>query len=238
MFLKWFMLKFMYKILYTNSSIQSFIGIRKRLAFEPYLSIRNHVELHADVNIGAFSLINKHTIVTPLVKCIGRFCSIGPNVYIGASNHDLRQTTSRGLTYMAGALQINLGSDLIAEVKDMHEGINKDTVLEHDVWIGGHSVILNGVRVGTGAVIAANSVVTKDVEPYCVVGGVPAKVLKYRFDKDTIDKLIRIDFYNKPLDEIIDFVKKNPRALVDVNEFLELLTQSEFRSGVRHLITP
>ena len=91
------------------------------------------------------------------------------------------------------------------------------------MWIGGHSVILNGVKVGDGAVIAANSVVTKDVEPYTIVGGVPAKFIKYRFDKDMIDKLIQIDFYNKPLDEILEFVKKNPKAMVDVNEFIEVL---------------
>jgi len=69
-----------------------------------------------------------------------------------------------------------------------------DIVVGDDAWIGFGSLILSGVTIGQGAVVAAGSVVTKDVPPYAIVGGVPARVIKYRFDKDTIDKLVKIDY--------------------------------------------
>lgn len=220
--IKLIIVNYLYKFIYRNSIIQTFIGFRKRKSFENYLTIRKDVEIHGKPKIGLFSLINKNTIITPLVKNIGRFCSIGTNVYIGASNHDLRQATSRGMNDIADFLDIKLDIELQSSLISMQKEINKDTFIGHDVWIGGHSVILNGVKVGDGAMIAANSVVTRDVEPYTIVGGVPAKFIKHRFDTEIIDKLIKIDFYNKPLEEIVEFVKTNPKAMIDINEFIKL----------------
>ena len=75
------------------------------------------------------------------------------------------------------------------------EGISKgDIIVEDDVWIGYRSTILSGVRIGQGAVVAAGAVVTKDVPPYAIVGGVPAKVLKYRFNDELIEELKKVDF--------------------------------------------
>lgn len=69
-------------------------------------------------------------------------------------------------------------------------------VIGNDVWIGMDSMILSGVTIGQGAVIAAGSVVTKDVPPYAIVGGNPAKVIKYRFEPQIIDRLLKIEFSN------------------------------------------
>ena len=75
------------------------------------------------------------------------------------------------------------------------EGISKgDIIVEDDVWIGYRSTILSGVRIGQGAVVAAGAVITKDVPPYAIVGGVPAKVLKYRFNDELIEELKKVDF--------------------------------------------
>lgn len=220
--IKYIIVNYVYKFIYKNSVVESFIGFRKRKSFENFLTIRKNVEFHGGTEVGAFSLFNRYTVVTKLVKKIGRFTSIGPNVYIAPGNHNYNQTTSRGVPTVAKFLDIKLDDDLSARLKSEKLEVHRDTFIGHDVWVGGHSIILNGVKVGDGAVVAANSVVTKDVEPYAIVGGVPAKFIKYRFDKDTIDKLIQIDFYNKPLDEIIEFVKKNPKSMVDVNEFIKV----------------
>lgn len=67
-------------------------------------------------------------------------------------------------------------------------------VLEDDVWVGDHALILSGVHIGRGAIIAAGAVVAKDVPPYAIVGGNPARVIRYRFDEETIKKLMEIDF--------------------------------------------
>ena len=70
-------------------------------------------------------------------------------------------------------------------------------VIGNNVWIGDKATILPGVSIGDGAVIAANAVVTKDVPPYAIVGGVPAKVIGYRYDEDTIDFLLKVKWWNK-----------------------------------------
>ena len=77
-----------------------------------------------------------------------------------------------------------------------------DTFIGHDVWIGTNAIILPWVTVGTGAVIGAGSVVTKDVSPYAIVGWVPAKVIKYRFEPDIIDKLIVSEWWNWDIEKI------------------------------------
>ncbi|NLK24601.1 MAG: CatB-related O-acetyltransferase [Clostridiales bacterium] len=77
-----------------------------------------------------------------------------------------------------------------------------DIIVRDDVWIGQRAIILSNVNIGQGAVIAAGSVVTKDVPPYAIVGGVPAKVIKYRFSPEMIKELLKID-YSKLTDEMI-----------------------------------
>lgn len=114
---------------------------------------------------------------------IGNYCSIGPNVtFIPEDDHELRTLST--FPWEAVALK-----------KEHVEAISKgDIIVDDDVWIGFQSIILSGVHIGQGAVIAAGSVVTKDVPEYAIFGGVPAKLIKYRFSTERIDKLMRIDF--------------------------------------------
>lgn len=113
---------------------------------------------------------------------IGSFCSIAPNVtFIPSADHYLNHIS----TYPFKSKIID-GS---------LEGISKgDIVIGDDVWLGYESTILSGVHIGQGAIIAAGSVVTKDVPPYAIVGGVPAKVIKFRFESNMIEKLLKIDY--------------------------------------------
>ena len=90
------------------------------------------------------------------------------------------------------------------------EALTKGPIIVHDdVWIGERSLILSGVEIGQGAVIAAGSVVTKNVSPYAIVGGNPARVIKYRFKPEIIEKLLKVDF--SKLDE--DLIKQNKQLL-------------------------
>lgn len=113
---------------------------------------------------------------------IGHFCSVAPEVlFVVCGEH----ATDRISTY---PFKVRYGG-----IK--YEAVSKgNIVIGDDVWIGVRSTILSGVTVGQGAVIAAGSVVTKDVPPYAVVGGVPAKIIKYRFDRELIEELIKIDY--------------------------------------------
>lgn len=224
--LKYIITNYIYKIQYPNSVLESFIGLRRNGNFEDFITIRKNVNIYGNTKIGAFTLLNRYTVLTKLVKEVGRFSSVGPNVYIGPGNHDYNHTTSRGVPDVANFLNITLYSSLIEQIKYEKSLINRETHIGHDVWIGGHSVILNGINVCDGAVIASNSVVTKDVEPYSIVGGVPAKFIKYRFKEKYIDQLIKIDFYNKPLDSIVEFIKQNPKAMVDKEIFIKCLNSN------------
>lgn len=109
---------------------------------------------------------------------IGNYCSIAGDVTFHLSpNHHLERIS----TFPFGG--------------DTENSLSKgDIVVDDDVWIGHHATILTGVHIGQGAVVAAGAVVNKDVPPYAIVGGVPAKIIKYRFSEDMIEKLMRIDF--------------------------------------------
>lgn len=123
-----------------------------------------------DVAIGAYSYVNRDST---LEKCIiGRYCSISSGVRINPWNHDLRHVSTSPI--------------LGGSSKDLRETV----VIEDDVLISVNVVILSGVRLGTGSVIAAGAVVTKDVAPYEIVGGVPAKHLGWRFDEAVRNRLI------------------------------------------------
>lgn len=119
---------------------------------------------------------------TDSVVKIGHYCSIGPNVtFLVGAEHEMNQISTYPFKTMI--------------LKEGEEATSKgDIVVDDDVWIGYGSIILSGVHIGQGAVIAAGSIVTKDVEPYAIVAGNPARILKYRFEKDLIDKLLSIDF--------------------------------------------
>lgn len=95
-----------------------------------------------------------------------------------------------------------------------------DTEIGNDVWIGFNSTIMPGIKIGDGAIIASNSTVTKDVKPYSIVGGNPAKEIKKRFSKEQIEKLLKISWWNWEIEKIT----KNIQNLTDQNiEALEIL---------------
>lgn len=123
---------------------------------------------------------------------IGSFCSIAPNVvFLLKDEHPLDRIST--FPFIVKALDI-----------DTYEATSKgDIVVSDDVWIGYGATIMSGVHIGQGAVVAAGAVVTKDVPPYAIVGGVPAKVIKYRFEPDVIEELLKID-YNKLTREMIE----------------------------------
>ena len=124
---------------------------------------------------------------------IGSYCSIAKNViFILGGNHNYQYIS----TFPFKNKLMNDFSEIEAETKGK-------TIVEDDVWIGINSLILSGIKIGQGAVIAAGSVVTKDVPPYAIVGGNPARILKYRFNNTIINKLLNIDFDKLEYEKII-----------------------------------
>lgn len=148
---------------------------------------------------------------------IGRYVSIGEDVkFLLNRDHKYQNITQ---------------SMLIHHVKDVEEeGIyalklkkylqkKGDIVIENDVWIGANVIILSGVKVGHGSIIGAGSIVTKDVPPYAIVGGNPAKVIKYRFSEDQIEKLLKIAWWDWPIWKVYDNIDLIDSANID--EFIK-----------------
>ena len=110
-------------------------------------------------------------------------------------------------------------------LKENEEMLTKKTIIEDDVWIGYGVKILSGVKIGKGAVVGAGSLVTKDLEPYGIYGGVPAKLIRYRFSNEIITKLLKIDFQNLEqinFEENIDFLYKKV-TMENLDEIIEKL---------------
>ena len=122
---------------------------------------------------------------------IGKFCSIGPEVRIGLGIHP----THLKSTYPG--FYTNSNYYRVEKLYDFEGDEYKKVEIGNDVWIGTRATILDGVRVGDGAIIAAGAVVTKDVPPYAIVGGVPAKVIKYRFTDEKIKELLNERWWEK-----------------------------------------
>jgi len=137
---------------------------------------------------------------------IGKFSSISWNVSIGPANHDYKRVSSHAMLY---ATRFGMIENPEERFYNQYDG---ETVIGNDVWIGCNAVIMRGVHIGDGAVIGANAIITKDVAPFSIMGGVN-HVIKKRFDDKIIDKLQEIEWWNSPLDIIknnIDLISKQP----------------------------
>ena len=123
---------------------------------------------------------------------IGNYCSIAGEVYFFVDGNHSYHHASTFPFYEIKKIETG-------EKNGWGKGAPK---IGHDVWIGEKSMIMSGVTIGTGAVVGAGSVVTKDVPPYAVVAGNPAVVKKYRFDKETIQKLLQSEWWNLPRETV------------------------------------
>ena len=143
----------------------------------------------ARIKMDKYSYTGASTFITDAV--IGKFCSIGGEVHIGGGVHPMG-TVSTSPVFLHGR------NFLRKNFADIPYTPSETVEIGNDVWIGEAAYIKAGVKVGTGAIIGAHAVVTHDVEPYSVVAGVPAKEIRKRFDEDTIQKLLRLSWWDWP----------------------------------------
>lgn len=191
-------------------------------AYLDYIEDVNKIKILHGKTIGRYSYgVMKH-IHNPYLKEIGSFCSINKDANIGPINHPLSYISTNPILYRT-ILEAS-GEEMIPGVLNPGSGVDtflvngsKEIIIKNDVWIGTNTLIMPGVTIGNGAIIAGGAVVTKDVPDYAIVGGVPAKVIKYRFTKEEIKKLLTIKWWEWPIEKI----KANVDLLRNPEKFFE-----------------
>lgn len=179
---------------------------------------RNKIQKNSvlvDTKVGHSSFIGQNcTLVKTL---IGKYCSLGEEVKIIYGNHPTRQFVSTYPAFYSAVAQYGyafVNKTIFAEFSTV-DG-NTYVQIGHDVWIGSYAHIHSGVKIGDGAIIATGAVVTKDVPPYAIVGGVPAKIIRYRFDEDQIKYLEKFKWWDRDVNWLAD----NVGLFSDIEEFV------------------
>ena len=171
--------------------------------------------------MGYGSYVANDSVLTG-VHC-GRYCSLGPNIYTPTGIHPTERFASTSPLFFSIAVQ--LGRSFVSRQK-FEEFRFADgehlRVIGNDVWLGGNVVILEGVTIGDGAVVGAGGVVTKDLPPYSISVGVPAKVIGYRFDSQTIEKLLATKWWERDP----SWIEANSDAFENAERLLEMLEES------------
>ena len=167
-------------------------------------------------SIDAYSYIGRRTSVVN--ARIGKFCSISGDCNIGLGTHTIDKLSTSSIF-----TEKNNGTKISWVKNDMVDPY-KDVIIGNDVWIGAKAMIVGGISVGDGAVIGAGAVVTKDIPPYAIVGGVPAKIIRYRFEQSIIDQLLKLQWWYLPEDKLkrnIGIFQKNLISKDDLDELLK-----------------
>lgn len=190
-------------LIFCLSNIKRNVKIGKNVKLDPR-------HLLSNVNIGDFTYIAPNSSIRN--TSIGKYCSIGENFISGAAIHPTNCLSSSPLFYSTR----NQCGKVIVKENTIEE--YKPVKVGNDVFIGANVTILSGVTIGDGAILAAGAVVVKDVDPYSIVGGVPAKHIKFRFDSHIVNRLLEIKWWNWPEDKqsiivdhffnIEEFIKK------------------------------
>lgn len=207
----WYIKKIFLEMKYRSKHLKiGYMASARKCTFGKFNTLYSNSKLKS-VNIGDFSYISHNTQI--MNTDIGKFCSIGPNVKCGLGIHPSRNFVSTHPIFFSAKKQSQItfsDKDYFVEYKKISIG--------NDVWIGYGAIILDGAEIGDGAIIAAGSVVTKDVSPYAIVGGVPAKLIRYRFEEKMIKTLLEDKWWDKD----VSWLKANYKKFHDIHSYFDL----------------
>lgn len=175
---------------------------------------RNNVVVNSSLNnckIDDYSYVGSDSNINNCI--IKKFTSIGPNVKIGLGEHPSRDFLTTHPTFYSDNKPFKTFADKTYFKEYSY------TTIGNDVWIGANSVIKGGVVIGDGAIIASGSVVTKDVDPYSILGGVPAKHIRYRFSDSDLKKIKQFEWW----DADFEFLSKNHKLFNSIDNIEILL---------------
>ncbi|HSK41113.1 MAG TPA: CatB-related O-acetyltransferase, partial [Arenibaculum sp.] len=195
-------------------------ALRDTSFFEPPTMVQAAITSGTFLQVGAFCSVAGGRIGN---LRMGRYCSIAPDVIIGSNEHPADWLTSSRVTHVADLHNWArfMAPDRVDEIREQRRPFMnacRQTKIGNDVWVGQGVFIKAGVSIGDGAIVGARSVVVKDVPPYAIVAGVPARVIKYRFPENAIERLTKVqwwrysifDFFGIPferIDEALDLIE-------------------------------
>lgn len=199
------------------------------------------VTLHASsVNmqgrIGAYTYIQHNVRLAPRLKSIGRYCFIAQDAVIGDSNHPMDWLSTNPFQY--GNSSLFNGYHQGQDFDFLKFTANREEVIHigHDVWIGRHAIVLQGVRIGHGAIVSDGSVVTRDVPPYAIVEGIPARITGYRFTAEIIERLLSLAWWDYQADSLMQIqFDQIDTALVQLQTLIQ--TGQLKRIDAKHIVT-
>ena len=168
--------------------------------------------------LGLLSYVGAHVHLSH-VK-VGKYSSIGPGVQTVVGNHPTKTYVAMHPAFYTdrkfAGMQISQ-KQTFEEYSYVDEQKKWLVVIGNDVWIGANAKILNGCRIGDGAVVAAGAVVTKDVPPYTIVGGVPAKPIRTRFTEEQIEFLLRFKWWERD----VEWIREHAEEFADIDQFMK-----------------
>lgn len=184
--------------------------------FEGMCQLHTNTKFHGYMGLGSYIGAN-----SSLSAKIGRFTSVGNDVVCNSGVHPYFSpyvSTSPcffSLNTDFGQCGSTFATEQMFFEKRLIDPVNNIAVeIGNDVWIGERVFLVGGIKISDGAMILAGAVVTKNVPPYAIVGGVPAKVMKYRYDRETIDFLLKIKWWNNSL----EWFKVNWKLMTDIEQ--------------------
>jgi phosphonate metabolism protein (transferase hexapeptide repeat family) len=186
LWLRWLIKALLLHVRYQNLVVEYMADVQ-RSTFGRYNTLRKYCRIR-NAQFGDFSYVGRESQVYEAV--VGKFTCIGPNVTIGPGEHPTDRISIHPMFYST----IGQSNPVIVESSSFEE--MPTTTIGNDVWIAQGAILRSGVKVGNGAIVAAGAVVVNDVPDYAIVGGVPAKVIRYRFNEEQRRNLEKVQWWN------------------------------------------
>lgn len=213
-------LKFFWRLFHRYKLKKKNVLLHKRCVFNNHTEFGGYNAIGdgtvvSDSKVGRYTYLGKHNRLDRIT--IGKFCSIGSNIKILDSTHPTRNFVTTSPVFYSTIRQ-NGTTFVDKELFNEHiSGGGYKIQIENDVWICDDVTFVGGVRVGNGAVVGAGALVTKDVPPYAIVGGIPAKVIRYRFTPEQIDFLENNHWWNKSE----EWLRRNSGLFQSIEKYID-----------------